>query len=117
MIDTRVMRRWLFAVRGSTAVPVLAITHAAAQGGLATSLAQGPTVAVESQAGSNPSVSSDGRFVVYAGPPTHADDQRASTVWLRDRSNGGGVELTVPKAGVRLGNSVFPVISGDGCYA
>ena len=117
MIDTPVMRRWLFAVAGSAAVAVLGLTHAAAQGGLATSLAQGPTVAVESQAGANPSVSSDGRFVVYAGPPRPNGDERASTVWLRDRSNGGEVELTIPQAGVRLGNSVFPVISGDGCYA
>src|SRR4029078_13594714 len=110
MIDTRVMRRWLFAVAGSTAIAVLGLTHAAAQGGLATSLAQGPTVAVESQDGSNPSVSSDGRFVVYAGPPTNADDQRASTVWLRDRSNGREVQLTTPQPGVRLRDSLLSVI-------
>src|SRR3954452_9579838 len=117
MIDSRVVGRWL-AATGSVGIAVLGLTHAAAQGTLAaTSLAQGPTVAVESQAGANPSVSSDGRFVVYAGPPANADDQRASTVWLRDRSNGGEVELTVPQAGVRLGSSVLPVISGDGCYA
>src|SRR4029079_19372350 len=106
MIDTRLMRRWLFAVAGSTAIAVLGLTHAAAQGGLATSLAQGPPVAVEAQAGSNPSVSSDGRFVVYAGPPTNADDQRASTVWLRDRSHRGEGEPNGAHAGVRLRHSV-----------
>ena len=40
-----------------------------------------------------------------------------STVWLRDRSNGGEIELTQPQPGARIGDSTFPVISGDGCYA
>ncbi|HZY09016.1 MAG TPA: hypothetical protein VFE69_14765, partial [Ilumatobacteraceae bacterium] len=111
------LRRWLLAATGTAGIAAVGLTHAAAQGGLPTSLAQGPTVAIESQSGANPSVSSDGRFVVYAGPPANADDERASTVWLRDRSNGGEVELTTPQPGVRLGDSVFPVISGDGCYA
>jgi Tol biopolymer transport system component len=117
MIDTRVLGRWLLAATGISGIAAVGLTHSAAQGGLPTSLAQGPTVAIESQSGANPSVSSDGRFVVYAGPPANADDERASTVWLRDRSNGGEVELTTPQPGVRLGDSVFPVISGDGCYA
>lgn len=95
----------------------LGITHAAASGRLPMSLTQGPTVGVESQAGGNPSVSGDGRFVVYAGPPPTSTDERTSTVWLRDRSNGGEVELTQPISGVKAGNSTFPVISGDGCYA
>jgi Tol biopolymer transport system component len=71
---------------------------------------------VESQAGSNPSVSGDGRFVVFAGPSATEGDERTSTVWLRDRSNGGEIELTQPLPGARIGNSIFPVISGDGCY-
>jgi Tol biopolymer transport system component len=117
MRDTRVVGRWLLAASASVAIAALGITHAAASTRQPTSLAQGPTVAVESQAGSNPSVSSDGRFVVYAGPPATEGDERTSTVWLRDRSNGGEVELTQPLPGARVGNSVFPVISGDGCYA
>ncbi len=117
MRDMRVMGRWLLAASATVAFAALGITHAAASTRVPTSLAQGPTVAVESQAGANPSVSSDGRFVVYAGPPATEDDERTSTVWLRDRSNGGEVELTQPLPGARVGNSVFPVISGDGCYA
>jgi Tol biopolymer transport system component len=116
MTDMKVIGRWLFAASASAAVAALGITDVDASGRLA-SLAQVPTVAVESQAGANPSVSSDGRFVLYAGPPTTEGDERASTVWLRDRSNGGEIELTVPLPGARVGNSVFPVISGDGCYA
>ena len=54
---------------------------------------------------------------MYAGPPAAEGDERASTVWLRDRSNGGEIELTQPLPGARSGSSTFPVISGDGCYA
>lgn len=64
--------------------------------------------------GAMPSVSGDGRFVAFAGAPP-AGDARASTVWLDDRSTGAVVELTTPVAGVRLGNSVKPSISSDGC--
>ena len=117
MMATRVMGRWLLAATSSAVVAALGITHVAAQVSLPTSLAQAPTVAVESQAGTNPSVSGDGRFVVFAGPPATAGDVRTSTVWLRDRSNGGEVELTQPLPGAKIGNSTLPVISGDGCYA
>ena len=116
-MDTRVMGRWLLAATSSALVAALGITQASAQVSVPTSLAQGPTVAVESQAGTNPSVSSDGRFVVFAGPPATEGDTRTSTVWLRDRSNGGEVELTQPLPGAKIGNSAMPVISGDGCYA
>jgi Tol biopolymer transport system component len=109
--------RWIAAAVTSSAFVALGITHVAAIGGVPASLAQGPTVGVESQAGANPSVSGDGRFVVYAGPPPSPTDERTSTVWLRDRSNGGEIELTQAIPGVKIGNSVLPVISGDGCYA
>ena len=109
--------RWLISAAASVALAAVGITQAFATGAAPASLAQGPTVAVESQSGANPSVSGDGRFVVFAGPPAGADDGRTSTVWLRDRSNGGEVELTQPQPGARIGNSTFPVISGDGCYA
>ena len=117
MMGRRVIGRWLLAASASAGLAALGNTDAAAQGSLPASLSGAPTVAIESQAGSNPSVSGDGRFVVYAGPPATEGDQRTSTVWLRDRSNGGEIELTQPLPGARIGNSVFPVISGDGCYA
>jgi Tol biopolymer transport system component len=118
MTDTGTFGRWITAAAASLLFAALGITDAdAANGRQPASLSQGPTVGVESQSGSNPSVSGDGRFVVYAGPPATATDTRTSTVWLRDRSNGGEVELTQPIPGVKLGNSTFPVISGDGCYA
>ncbi len=75
---------------------------------------------------SRPSVSQDGRWVVFAGPPAEAGD-RTSTVYLRDTfahdavaSDSGlasdeVVELTLPVPGIRLGDSVLPAISGDGC--
>ena len=112
----RVTGRWLLAAMASASFAALGISHAAAQV-LPSNVAPPATVDVESQAGSNPSVSGDGRFVVYAGPSATEGDTRTSTVWLRDRSNGGEVELTQPMPGARVGNSVFPVISGDGCYA
>jgi Tol biopolymer transport system component len=117
MFARRVIGRWLFAATASSALAASGLSQASAQGNLPASLAQVPTVAIESPAGSNPSVSGDGRFVVFAGPPATAGDERASSVFLRDRSNGGQIELTQPMPGARLGNSVFPVISGDGCYA
>ena len=117
MMVTSVINRWLLAATASAAVVVMGITQAAAQTRLPTGLAQGPTVGVESQTGSHPSVSGDGQFVVYAGPPAAQGDERASTIWLRDRSNGGEVELTQLQPGAKAGNSTLPVISGDGCYA
>jgi hypothetical protein len=111
------MGRWLFASATSMGIVALGITHVSAGGGRPASLSAGPTVGVEAQSGAYPSVSGDGRFVVYAGPPRDPGDERKSTVWLRDRSNGGEVELTQPVDSVHKGDSVFPVISGDGCYA
>jgi Tol biopolymer transport system component len=60
-------------------------------------------------------VSADGRLVVFAGPPTAADDPRTSTVYLRDRALGTTIELTEPLDAIRSGDSVMPVISADGC--
>lgn len=108
--------RWLLGASTSAVIAALGFSHAAAVGRLPASLSQGPTVGVEAQSGAYPSVSGDGRFVVYSGPPPAVSEDRTSTVWLRDRSNGGDVELTQPVEGVHLGNSVYPVISGDGCY-
>lgn len=62
----------------------------------------------------SPSVSGNGRFVVYeAAPPT--EDGRTTTIWLNDRQTQSTQELTLPRQDVKLGNSVNPVISADGC--
>ena len=82
-------------------------------------------------AGSAPSVSGDGRYVVFHGAPGAADtvsddtaqddtasdaaDGRTSTVYLTDRETDETTELTVVPDTVRPGNSMYPVISGDGC--
>lgn len=71
-------------------------------------------VSVVADVSSSPSVSADGRIVVYAGPPATADG-RTSTTWMLDRTTGTTTELTTPVSNVRLGNSVHPTISADGC--
>ncbi len=71
--------------------------------------------------GSHATVSGDGRIVAYQGrPPAPADaesptDSRASTVYVTDRETGLTNEITSVPAGVRAGNSVHPVVAGDGC--
>ncbi|MFM2076302.1 MAG: hypothetical protein RJA49_192, partial [Actinomycetota bacterium] len=62
-----------------------------------------------------PTVSADGRFVAYAGKPPEKKDTRTSTVFLRDRVDGSLTELTAPVDGIRPGDSIWPVISADGC--
>lgn len=77
----------------------------------------GSTGAVEAPVhGAHPSVSDDGRQIVFEGLPTDGSD-RQRTIWWRDASTPdlADVELTVPFDGVRLGESVRPSISGDGC--
>jgi Tol biopolymer transport system component len=66
-------------------------------------------------AGSQPSVSGDGRFVVFSAPT--GEEARPTSVFLQDRETGDLVELTRPAEGVRPGASVHPVISRDGCVA
>ncbi len=80
------------------------------------------TVAPDGQAlGSNATVSGDGRFVAYQAPPGAGDpelaaaDPRTSTVYLTDRETSTTAEVTVVPAGLRPGNSIHPVLSGDGC--
>ncbi len=71
--------------------------------------------------GSAASVSGDGQFVAYQGlpgdgdPAVGASDPRVSTVYLTDREAATTVEVTVVPEGQRPGNSVHPVLSGDGC--
>jgi WD40-like Beta Propeller Repeat len=74
--------------------------------------------AVGDVVGQNPSVSGDGRYVVFQGVPRVAEgttDSRLSTAYLTDRETGETIEITPVPAGLRSGDSVHPVISGDGC--
>ncbi|MEO6122737.1 MAG: choice-of-anchor D domain-containing protein [Ilumatobacteraceae bacterium] len=64
----------------------------------------------------SPSVSMNGQFVVFvSAPESGVTDARSSSVWLSDRLTGDLTELTLPRDGTRLGNSINPVISADGC--
>ena len=68
--------------------------------------------------GSNGSVSGDGRFVAYEGSPAGGDgsaDSRTSTIYLTDRESNTTTEVTTVPDGLRPGDSVHPVMSGDGC--
>ncbi len=71
--------------------------------------------------GSHATVSGDGRFVAYQGTPGGGDaavaatDPRTSTIYLTDRDSQITVEVTTVPDGQRAGNSINPVLSGDGC--
>jgi Tol biopolymer transport system component len=63
--------------------------------------------------GSQPSVSGDGRFVVFVAPT--GDEARPTSIFIQDRETDELTELTRANEGVRPGASVHPVISRDGC--
>jgi hypothetical protein len=99
---------------GLVAVP--AGIGASGAGGAASALplleapARAAAIAVE---GANPSVSGDGRWVVFEGPAP--DGSGRITVYRTDRSSGETVELSHVPAGLRAGDTISPVISADGC--
>ena len=78
---------------------------------------------------SNASVSGNGRYYVAQGIPPASDPaadpgsatacpQRAGErrpIYFTDRETNATMELTPVPPGVRTGNSIHPVISGDGC--
>lgn len=81
---------------------------------------------VGDQLGSHASVSGDGKYVVYQGVPEQPVtaegetpevpfDERESTIYLSNREDGSTIELTPVPVGLRSGNSISPIISGDGC--
>ncbi len=76
---------------------------------------------IGSGSGSNATLSGDGRFVAYQALPTaNVDaaapvDSRINTIYLTDRDSGVTAEITTVPEGQRSGNSVHPVLSGDGC--
>src|SRR6478752_6653489 len=59
-----------------------------------------PPVVVLPDAARTPSLSADGRLLVYAAAPAD-DDGRTSSIWLLDRSTGTTTELTRPLEGLR----------------
>lgn len=118
-------RRWLLlagAIAASAGLGTLSTASAGTR--QPTDAATTSSTVVEADVhGAHPSVSGDGRLVVYEGLPpadatqTDVPPPRTRTVWLRDISRFGSadVELTAAVDGVRVGNSVRPTISGDGC--
>ncbi|MCE9621156.1 MAG: choice-of-anchor D domain-containing protein [Actinomycetia bacterium] len=84
-----------------------------------------PRTVVESVLSHTPTVSADGRWVAYAGvralraaesvATTEVDEKQEDTIWLKDRENDVLIDLTPSSASLRLGRTVWPVISGDGC--
>jgi hypothetical protein len=60
--------------------------------------------------GARPSVSGDGRIVVFEGS---VDGRR--TVYVTDRQSGSTTELSPVPEGVRSGDTVLPSVSADGC--
>ncbi|CAB4857659.1 unannotated protein [freshwater metagenome] len=108
-------RRWAlgggFAVLAATTIGAAGAPQQVSARVVATTV---PFSVVSPTVADHPTVSGDGRMVVFTAPPANADG-RASSVWLSDRGTRQLIELTVPRDGIRLGNSVLPVISADGC--
>ena len=128
MVERSGRRRWVAAVSGALCAGfVLSASSISASARPAVFVGQSapgvPSVAaaVGTSGSSHPSVSGDGRFVTYVGQPGGGDpaaaaaDPRTGTVYLTDREVGTTVELTSVPEGLRSGNSLNPVLSGDGC--
>jgi hypothetical protein len=108
----------VFGAGSADARPTVVLDQASAPGSNGTM----STIAPGGQAlGSAATVSGDGRFVAYQGlpgggnPDVAAIDSRVSTVYLTDREAGTNIEITSVPEGQRPGNTVHPVLSGDGC--
>lgn len=112
---TSTPRRWLLLVGAAAILTALATSQAAAGRTAAQVSPRLPSAAVENTSSQTPSVSADGRLVVYAGAPTTPGDTRVSTTWIKDRADGTVVELTGQSPDIRPGESVWPVVSADGC--
>ena len=115
MHHTSTSRRSLLLGGVAAVLAALGTVQVAASGSASQVEPQLPAAAVEAVASQTPSVSGDGRLVAYAGAPTVAGDPRSSTIWLKDRAYGTVTELTVQSPDIRPGESVWPVLSADGC--
>ena len=96
-------------------------------------LQQLPVAMIESVLSQTPTVSADGRWVVYAGvreltaadatandaangtANDTVDSVQQNTIWLKDRENDVVVDLTPSNTSLRVGQTLWPVISADGC--
>ena len=107
--------RWVLLGGAAAVLAALGFTQVAAARGAPQSGLLLPAAAVENVSSQTPTVSADGRLVAYTGPPSAAGDERTSTTWLKDRADGSVVELTGQSPDIRAGDSVWPVISPDGC--
>ena len=112
---TSTHRRWLLLGGAAAVITALGATQAAAGRTAPMAGPQLPSAVIENTASQTPSVSADGRLVVYAGAPTTPGDARVSTTWIKDRADGTVYELTGKSPDIRPGESLWPVISADGC--
>jgi len=116
MMGMRRSQRWLLAGATASVMAVVGVAQATAAHRAPAADSVAPVAAVPAtMVSQTPSVSADGRFVVYVGRPTAAGDTRAATVFLQDRVDGSVTELTAAVDGLQPGESVWPVISADGC--
>ncbi len=115
MQRTLATRRWGLLGGAAAVVAALGFTQVAAARSAPQSALRLSTAALENVSSQTPTVSADGRHVAYTGPPSAAGDERTSTTWLKDRADGSLVELTGQSPDIRAGDSVWPVISPDGC--
>jgi len=112
---TSTPRRWLLLGGAAAVLTALGTTQAVAGRTAPQVSPQLPSASIENTSSQTPSVSADGRLVVYAGAPTTPGDTRVSTTWIKDRADGTVYELTAQSPNVSPGESVWPVVSADGC--
>ena len=112
---TSAIRRWLHIGSAAAVLAALGVSQATAGSSAPQAAPQLPSAVVENISSQTPTVSADGRLVVYAGAPAAVGDQRASSIWLKDRADGSVIELTEQSPDIRAGESVWPVLSADGC--
>jgi hypothetical protein len=115
MHGTSTSRHWALLGAAAALIVALGTAQAAAVRRAPAEQPSLPKAVVTDISSQTPAVSGDGRLVVYAGVPATADDPRTSTIWLDDRADGSVVELTAQPSDIRSGNSLWPVLSADGC--
>lgn len=121
-------RRALFVGLGVLLTALGATQVAAGRRAPTQPMQQLPTALVESVLSQTPTVSADGRWVAYsglrelqvansaqAGQVTTTTVLQHNTIWLKDRFDNSLIDLTPVRPELRVGNTVWPVVGGDGC--